>query len=592
MKPILEQIIHQAKQLFEEKKYQEIINLLNDDCLIQYTNAALYAWRARAHARLNETEAAFSYAQKSIDIDPQLAISYLSRGNAWYGKSEYNKAISDYTEAIRLDSSEAYAFGNRGLAWYGKKEYNKAISDYTEAIRLDPKANRYVNRGLVWAEKGEYDKAISDYTEAIRLDSSEAYAFGNRGLAWYGKKEYNKAISDYTEAIRLDPKATFYNNRGNAWAEKGEYDKAISDYTEAIRLDSNESYAFYNRAITWSSKKEYQKAIADYERYVSLTNNSDDYYTQVSLSSISELKKRIENAWYDEIDSIVNKIKRLLLFENTCLTHYTSLSGARSMILGNSPFRLSEGAFLNDTSEGRELFNYLSYGISKFSADETMAKLFVERPFIGSFVADNKHNDLTLWRMYGKEALAEAKGCALTIYKREFVDNLKEQISPTGTKSEVQSQDEEQFTFYNVAYLSKNSFIIPGKKKSTEKQLNLLMNELKSKVKNLSENQKNSVTNLLNDIAYLFKSSEYQYENEVRLVVQGVGFTKKIEKEENPPKVYIELVDIVPSIKKITLGPKVERPDEWAAAFNYHIKDQLKSGGENIEIVISHLPFK
>jgi hypothetical protein len=118
------------------------------------------------------------------------------------------------------------------------------------------------------------------------------------------------------------------------------------------------------------------------------------------------------------------------------------------------------------------------------------------------------------------------------------------------------------------------------------------MSELKNKIRNLDENQKISVNKLLNDIAYLFKSSEYQYENEVRLVVQGVGFAKKIEKEETPPKVYIELVDIVPALNKITLGPKVERADEWAAAFNYHIKEQLKDRKEKVEIVISHLPFK
>jgi hypothetical protein len=40
------------------------------------------------------------------------------------------------------------------------------------------------------------------------------------------------------------------------------------------------------------------------------------------------------------------------------------------------------------------------------------------------------------------------------------------------------------------------------------------------------------------------------------------------------------------------LGPKVERADEWAAAFNYHIKEQYPKRNENVEIVISHLPFK
>jgi hypothetical protein len=264
------------------------------------------------------------------------------------------------------------------------------------------------------------------------------------------------------------------------------------------------------------------------------------------------------------------------------------------MILKNSLFRLSEGAFLNDTSEGRELFNYLNLELTNRTADETIAESYIERPFIGSFVAESKCNDLTLWRMYGKEAQAEAKGCALTIHKEKFIKSIKDKISPTDIDegTEAETQIEEQFTFFNVAYLLKEKFILPGKEDSMELPLNDLMSALKNKVSELNKEQKAAIAIRLNDIAYLFKSSEYQYENEIRLVVQGVGFLKTIDCSFTPPKVYIELVDIVPALKKITLGPKVERADEWAAAFNYHIKEQLKKNTEKVDIVISHLPFK
>ena len=103
----------------------------------------------------------------------------------------------------------------------------------------------------------------------------------------------------------------------------------------------------------------------------------------------------------------------------------------------------------------------------------------------------------------------------------------------------------------------------------------------------MDEDQQIAVAHLLNGIAYLFKSAEYQYEDEIRLVVNGVGFTTKI--DENPViRVYIELIPLVPVLHKITLGPKVDRPDELAAAFNYKIKEQV----EKIDIVISRLPFK
>ena len=93
---------------------------------------------------------------------------------------------------------------------------------------------------------------------------------------------------------------------------------------------------------------------------------------------------------------------------------------------------------------------------------------------------------------------------------------------------------------------------------------------------------------LLNEITYLFKSAEYQYEHEIRLVISGVGFKKQIQKESAPPRVYIELVPINPVIKKITIGPKVEKSDEWASALYYTLEEKELFPS----ILISHLPFK
>ncbi|HRH48680.1 MAG TPA: tetratricopeptide repeat protein [Panacibacter sp.] len=551
------QLIQQAEALFSEKKYQEIIALLTDELLNQNNSGALYACRAKAYDRLNNGELATLYADKAIQVDPSFPLLYLIKGNAWHNKKEYEKAIEDYNKAIALDEKNAIAYYNRGNTWKAKKEYDKAIEDYNKAIALDEKlAMAYNNRGNAWSDKKEYDKAIEDYTKAIALDEKYAKAYNNRGLAWSAKKEHDKAIEDYTKAIALDEK-----------------------YADA----------YYNRARAYNIIEEFAQAIRDDKKYIALTNDREEYYSQIAESKIKELEKKLANTWYNEITELVSKIKKLLLFEQDCVTHYTGLSAAKAMILDDKKFRLSEGAFLNDTSEGRELFEYLNFSTIKPSTDRTVAEPFSEKPFIGSFVTDAKHDDLTLWRMYGKEDKIEAKGCALTINKNLFLSALKSEKSKDSTGS---LQTEEQFTFYKVAYRVKDgqdTFIIPGDN-SGGTALAGLMNELREKVNSLSVDEEISIKELLNGIAFLFKSSAYQYENEVRLIVQGVGFDKVIDKDSNPPKVYIELIKIIPALTKITFGPKVEKADEWAAAFNYQIKKDLKDS--KIEIIISHLPFK
>jgi hypothetical protein len=199
--------------------------------------------------------------------------------------------------------------------------------------------------------------------------------------------------------------------------------------------------------------------------------------------------------------------------------------------------------------------------------------------------------------MYAKEEKEEGIGCSLTIFRSDFLKNLKNELDKN-SKLDSLSKPDEEFKFYRVVYRSdeaKGNFIIPGARQA-EEEFNKIMNELKSKVaafirKDGNENtdKHKSAENLLNNIAFLFKSAEYQYENEIRLVTSGVGFTKKINKARIPPKAFIELISIPAVIKKITLGPKVERPDEWAAAFYYHFEEKSLPAPE---ILISYLPYK
>ncbi len=628
MEQSLEEIRQQTDWLFTEKRYQEAIFLLTDTILEKYSSAALYRRRALAFTLLGDWQSGLTDAEKSIALEPGLPLSYFSRGNIWYRQKQYGNAIEDYNSAIDIDDRYIAAFYFRGLSFYYIKQYDKAIADFTTVMDIDKKYRKVCyQRGAVWSKQGQYEKAIADYSEAIAIDVKDMKAYYNRGVSWSRKmmhweaiddysraidlNEKNKqayynraiakrwlgmhrdAIDDYTKAIELDKEYKIaFNNRGVAQMQMNESEKAIDDFSAAIQLDEQYPNPYYNRALANSKLGRYDKAISDYTQYIALRNDPEHFLVKTSLSAIVQLEKKLANTWYDKIDILINDIKKLLLFEEPCITHYTSLSGAKAMLLGKSPFRLSEGAFLNDTSEGRVLHKYLSYDIAKLANDDTIALPFVEKPFIGSFVAETKHDDLTLWRMYGKEAQFEAKGCALTIYKDLLVNNIKESLSKVRGEMENAAAGEEQFTFYKVAYHDKNEFIVPGSQPAVSRQLNENMTSLKKEIANLDEEQKKEVAKILNNIAYLFKSAEYQHEYEVRLVVQGDGFAKKIDINTTPPKVFIEMVEIAPVLHVITLGPKVERADEWAAAFNYFIKKEYPPRSENVDIVISHLPYK
>lgn len=446
-------------------------------------------------------------------------------------------------------------------------------------------------------DKKQFNELVLLLSDEVLNNHKAASLYFLRGDSWDEIDEYDKAISDYSNAIELAPfDAKFYSHRGISWNNKGEYDNAIADYNKVIELNPNYIDVYYNRGISFKNKGESEKAIEDYKKYLELTPDKDDIWAERAKSYLTELLKLQGDKKLKEIDVIIKGIKKLLSFNSGCVTHYTSLTVAKSLLLEGSFFRISEGAFLNDTSEGRELFKFLELKITpEKGTDDTVAEPFAQKSFIGSFVEETKHDDLNLWRLYGKENNIEAKGCALTIKSDKFVEGINHVLESGGDRSKdlaKLSVESDDINFYRVAYRlndTPNNFIVPELKATDVKTLNLLLQDLRSNIKayhQTSENKKD-LEEAINSIAFLFKSDVYRSENELRLVVKGVGFDKKIEQNMIPPKVYIDLVNIRPMVEKITLGPKVERPDEWAAAFYYSYDKEEKP-----KIFISHLPFK
>jgi tetratricopeptide (TPR) repeat protein len=85
--------------------------------------------------QLKITEKVENY-NKVIQLNPDDALAYNNRGNAYFNLGQYQRAIEDYNEAIRLKPDDALAYNNRGNAYKNLRQYQRAIMDYNEAVRL------------------------------------------------------------------------------------------------------------------------------------------------------------------------------------------------------------------------------------------------------------------------------------------------------------------------------------------------------------------------------------------------------------------------------------------------------------------------
>lgn len=473
---------------------------------------------------------------------------------------------------------------------FSKEKFEEIIELLSEEAmsaiaEKDTIAELYIWRGNARYEQKDYDNAIIDYNKAIEINQNYTLAYFNRAFALIGKKEYDKAIEDYDRVINQNPDylANAYTIKGSVLRAMKQYCQAIDYYNKAINLDPNYANAYFNRGI---AKKEYNVDLLgsknDFEKFIELTDDPNDKWVKYADYYIEEINE-LNNKKLSIIVDIVTKIKKILLIHEDCITHYTSLSVLKSLILNNNKFRLSEGNFMNDPSEGKEFFSFLEYNPYTSCKDGFRCEKFSPKPFIGSFVTKDKYDDLNMWRFYGKEEGIEAKGCAITLCIEEFIRDINNSL-PKGEEDYLKYESD--INFYSVVYLEAGTtnFYIPNS--SNNESLEVLMAELKEKVKSYDANNKTSLEKYLNSIAFLFKSDAYKNENEVRLVVKGIEFEKKFDMNTIPPRIYIELESIKKIVKQITLGPKVDKVNEWASVFHYSYEVNAP------EIIISHLPYR
>ena len=511
-------------------------------------------------------------------------------------ESKWDELIPVYTEMIALKGDpkdKAAMYHNRGHVYRVQGDNDRAIVDFNETIGLAPDdALAYYERGIAYANKAQFHESLADFDMAIELNPSDARMYCGRGVTYIDVGNHKAATDDFEKAMELDPKgALAYQNCSLAYGYLGRYEKAIELASKAIKMQPTEASVYLPRAVAYFQQGLYGQALNDFVQADKYDPNLRSLHAGIYLASridsiydAGEEKQRDTafGFFYKLVDAIRMIQERLFCGPENVqeIAHYTTLYALRSLAQ-HSPFRLSNGAYMNDPEEGRAFFEIMEDVYDTNIRDSFYEKIspYPSPAYIGSFtkvpLGTDPKDELFLWRTYGKHDAEEAVGACL-IFKhdgRNFAETLPPRMGymPQPTMG-VSPQQRTKPALYRVVYRNNEGLM----SEELSKELSQLSESLEQievhvlrKANDKGEQLRSFACELLDSIRFLFKKNHYKEEQEVRIIeARHAGDEEtwksdgvKVDVERIPPRFYLEAGNL--HFSEVILGPRTRGVQEW-----------------------------
>jgi tetratricopeptide (TPR) repeat protein len=237
----------------------------------------------------------------AISYDPNFALAYGLRGQAFSGQKQSDKALADYTKALALDSFASDLYYLRGCLYKDMKQDSAAMDDFARAALHDTiNAAAFYSLGILLKQAGIFNDAIMAFSRVIEIDSAYPGIFPVRAKSYDTLKQYSNAIVDYGIAIRRNPNdEQSYFNRGidHRMLGAGYEKQAEFDFTRVISINPKNTAALFHRGMSYFSLGRHVSAVADFTAAIANGLNSADvfYYRGCSLASQKKNTEAMED---------------------------------------------------------------------------------------------------------------------------------------------------------------------------------------------------------------------------------------------------------------------------------------------------------
>ena len=223
-------------------------------------------------------QVAEQYAEKAVELMPEVANSYCELGNVYTRRGKFDLAIAQYQKALQLDQDLAEAYHGLGYIRLKRKQAEKALEAYLEAVTREPynqafhynlatvyrRLNRMKEaRGQMryFQETKAYQDTIQRQRKESQKDPKNVLLHAQLAETHLSVSNIDEAIEAYQTAITLQPSFVIgHSNLGTIYTQQGEFEKAIDAFQKVIQLDKSPAEPYLKLGWIYARQQKYDLA--------------------------------------------------------------------------------------------------------------------------------------------------------------------------------------------------------------------------------------------------------------------------------------------------------------------------------------------